>query len=69
VSKGYTLKMDPQSGRELSAAQKNGIRQVIKLMGVPRGDGEKVKMRWKVGFVIEGVPREEAGEVGSLGVD
>ena len=68
VSKGYSLRMEPQSGRELSAGQREGIRQMIRV-AVPGGEGGKVKMRWKVGYVLGGQRREEMGEVGALGVD
>lgn len=61
--------MEAQSGRELAAGVREGIKQVIRLEGVGVGEGAKVKMRWKVGFREEGVPREEVGEVGRLGVD
>jgi hypothetical protein len=69
VSKGYALKMEPQSGRDLMAGQREGIKQVIRLLGVPSGDGGKVKMRYKVGYVVGGTKREEMGEVANLGVD
>jgi hypothetical protein len=68
VSKGFSLKMEPQSGRDLAGGQKEGISQIIRV-AVPAGEGGKVKMRWKVGYVVQGARREEMGEVGRLGVD
>jgi ADP-ribosylation factor-binding protein GGA len=68
VSKGYKLKMEPQSGRDLAPGQKAGIRQAILLLNVPSGEGGKVKMRWKVGYVIAGRREEDMGEVAALGV-
>jgi ADP-ribosylation factor-binding protein GGA len=68
VSKGYKLKMEPQSGRDLAPGQKTGIRQAILLLNVPSGEGGKVKMRWKVGYVIAGRREEDMGEVAALGV-
>jgi len=69
VSKGFQLKMEPQSGRDLAPGQREGIKQAIRLLGVPVGEGGKVKMRWKVGYVLAGQRKEEMGEVGALGLD
>jgi hypothetical protein len=68
VSKGYSLTMEPQSGRDLAPRQTGGIRQVIRVQ-VPAGEGAKVKMRWKVGYKVGGVGKEEMGEVSQLGVN
>ena len=68
VSKGFSLKLEPQSGRELAPGQREGISQTIRV-AVPPGEGGKVKMRWKVGYVVQGARREEMGEVGKLGVE
>lgn len=61
--------MEPQSGRDLAPGQREGIRQAIRLLGVPSGEGGKVKMRWKAAYVVGGQRKEEMGEVASLGVD
>lgn len=60
--------MEPQSGVKLSPNQTDGIFQVIRLNGVPRGQGGNVKMRWKVGYQVGGKGMQEMGEIASLGV-
>ena len=68
VSKGTTLKMEPQSSRKIDPNTRAGVTQVIRLFGVEQGKGGQVKVRWKVGFMIGGVAREEMGEVANLGI-
>ncbi|KAF2155137.1 VHS-domain-containing protein [Myriangium duriaei CBS 260.36] len=68
VTKGFTLKLDPQSSRTLAPKQKDGITQTIRLHGVARGSGKGVKMRWKASYALGGERKEEAGEIASLGV-
>ncbi|TKA79305.1 hypothetical protein B0A49_01535 [Cryomyces minteri] len=68
VTKGYTLKLEPQSGRTLAAQAANAITQTIRLHGVERGKGNAVKMRWRASYVLGAEKREEQGEIQSLGV-
>jgi len=68
VSKGYSLSLEPQSSVSLAPNQANGITQTIRLNGVPRGAGDRVKMRWKAAYAVSGQRREEHGEIPSLGV-
>ncbi|KAK5012028.1 ARF-binding protein, partial [Cryomyces antarcticus] len=68
VTKGYTLKLEPQSGRTLAAQAGNAITQTIRLNGVERGKGNAVKMRWRASYVLDAEKREEQGEIQSLGV-
>ncbi|PNS21327.1 hypothetical protein CAC42_1106 [Sphaceloma murrayae] len=68
VTKGFTLRLDPQSSRDLSPHQKDGITQSIRLQGVRRGQGTGVKMRWKASYNVGKEKRDEMGEVTSLGV-
>jgi hypothetical protein len=68
VSKIYTLQLEPQSSVALSPNQVNGITQTIRLVGVQRGNGTGVKMRWKVSYTLGAVPKAEQGEIQSLGV-
>lgn len=68
VEKAYTLQLRPQTGRDLSAGQKNGIQQEILLNGVPAGKGDSVKMRFKVSYQLNGRAMEEQGTVPSLGI-
>lgn len=61
--------MEPQSSRFLQAHQKDGITQIIRLMGVPRGGGGGVKMRWKASYRVGTGPlNEEQGIIESLPV-
>ncbi|KAF4306075.1 VHS domain-containing protein [Botryosphaeria dothidea] len=68
VTRGYTLKLQPQSGRMLQPNQQNGITQNIHLHGVERGKGSAVKMRWKASYMLGPERKEEQGEISSLGV-
>jgi ADP-ribosylation factor-binding protein GGA len=65
---GYTLKLKPQTGRNLAPNQKTGIAQEILLGGVPLGKGNAVKMRYKVSYQRDGEAQEEQGNVPSLGI-
>jgi ADP-ribosylation factor-binding protein GGA len=68
VEKAYSLQLRPQTGRELSPGQKNGVQQEILLSGVPPGKGDSVKMRFKVSYQLDGKALEEQGTVPSLGI-
>ncbi|EON67006.1 hypothetical protein W97_06122 [Coniosporium apollinis CBS 100218] len=67
-AQGFNLRLEPQSGRSLAPQQSNGITQTIRLLGVERGKGGAVKMRWKASYVLGSERREEMGEVAALGV-
>lgn len=69
VTRSLQLKLEPQSGRTLKPSQKDGISQVIRLLGVEQGKGTGVRMRWKASYVVEGQGRkEEMGDVNGLGI-
>ncbi|KAL2057712.1 hypothetical protein ABVK25_002096 [Lepraria finkii] len=68
VTKGFTLKLTPQSGRTLQPNQKDGITQPISVNGVSKGQAKSVKMRWKASYKVAGDLRQEQGEVPSLGI-
>ncbi|QSZ31457.1 hypothetical protein DSL72_001022 [Monilinia vaccinii-corymbosi] len=68
VTKGYTLKLQPQSGRRLHPRQNSGITQKIYLQGVEHGKGDQVKMRWKCSYLIGTRNSNEQGEIASLGI-
>lgn len=68
VTKTYSLKLEPQSGRELGPKGSRPISQVIRLLGVEVGKGESVRMRWKLSYLMSGERKEEMGEVSGLGV-
>ncbi|KAK3063134.1 hypothetical protein LTS18_002667, partial [Coniosporium uncinatum] len=69
VTKSYSLKLEPQSGRKLASKQKFGITQTIQLLGVEKGKGTSVRVRWKATYRVGGGEvKTEMGEVGSLGI-
>ncbi|KAL9528187.1 ADP-ribosylation factor [Sphaerulina musiva] len=72
VTKGLSLKLEPQSGRSLAPHQQNGITQTIRLIGAERGKGTGIKMRWRASYSIAGASgkqsNNEQGEIDGLGV-
>ncbi|KAF8541959.1 VHS domain-containing protein [Trichophaea hybrida] len=67
VTKAYSLKMEPQSGRFLQSHQKDGITQLIRIAGAPLGGGKMVKMRWKASYRVGVGPlNEEQGVIEGL---
>jgi hypothetical protein len=60
--------MEPQSGVSLAPNQQSGITQTIRLMGVQRGQGNAVKMRWKLSYLVGGARKDEGGEIATLGI-
>ncbi|MCJ1277929.1 hypothetical protein MMC21_005743 [Puttea exsequens] len=68
VTKSFSLRLTPQSGRSMQPLQQNAITQPIAVHGVTRGNANAVKMRWKASFRIAGELREEGGMVDGLGV-
>ena len=67
--KGLTLKLTPQSGRNLLPNQRDGITQPIVVNGVQKGQANNVKMRWKANYRMAGEARQEQGEVPPLGIE
>lgn len=68
MNKGYTLHLQPQSGRVLGPNQQNGITQTIRLEGVERGKGMSVKMRYRASYSLAGTVTNEQGEIVGLGI-
>jgi ADP-ribosylation factor-binding protein GGA len=65
---GYSLKLQPQTGRRLSPHEKGGVKQVIHLHGVEQGKGDSVKLRWKASYKVGVQQVHEQGEIPSLGI-
>jgi ADP-ribosylation factor-binding protein GGA len=65
---GYSLKLVPQSGRQLNPREQGGVTQVIYLNGVEQGKGDSVKLRWKASYKVGAQPINEQGEISSLGI-
>ncbi|KAF1920595.1 VHS domain-containing protein [Ampelomyces quisqualis] len=68
ASKGAQLQLQPQSGVNLAPNQKHGITQTVRVNNVRTGSGSTVKMRWKASYTHGGQPKNEMGEIASLGV-
>ncbi|OJJ89611.1 VHS domain protein [Aspergillus glaucus CBS 516.65] len=68
VEKAYRLQLRPQTGREISALQQNGVQQEMLVDGVESGQGGSVKMRFRVSYVAGGQRKEEQGMVPPLGI-
>ncbi|QIX00129.1 hypothetical protein AMS68_005646 [Peltaster fructicola] len=68
VTKGFTLKLEPQSSRSLKPKAREGITQTIRVQGVDRGKGPSVKMRWRASYAIDGKAQHEQGEINGLQV-
>ena len=68
AEQGYTLNLRPQTGRSMTPTQRHGIEQEILLGGVPLGNGDSVKMKYKVSYQRDGQAQEEQGNVPSLGI-
>ncbi|KAL3426404.1 VHS domain-containing protein [Phlyctema vagabunda] len=69
VTKAYSLKLQPQSGRRLQSMETTpGITQVIYLNGVENGKGESVKMRWRCSYKVGSETINEQGEIPALGI-
>lgn len=66
--KGYTLALQPQSGRNLTPKQRDGITQQIRVQGHVPGNGKPVKCRWKAAYRLGTELKEEMGEVADLGL-
>ncbi|MCJ1342944.1 hypothetical protein MMC31_001133 [Peltigera leucophlebia] len=68
VSKGFSLRLTPQSGRILHPLQKYAIAIPIEINGVAKGQANSVKMRWKASYKVAGDLRQEQGDVPTLGI-
>jgi len=68
VTRGYSIKLQPQTGRRLQPHEQAGVKQIIYLNGVEHGKGDSVKLRWKASYKIGEQEVREHGEIGSLGI-
>ncbi|KAJ5908927.1 hypothetical protein N7495_001609 [Penicillium taxi] len=68
VEKSYTLKLRPQSGRDIAPQQQYGVHQEMLLDGIDSGKGNSIKLRFKVSYMLGTEPREEQGMVPPLGI-
>ncbi|KAI1302911.1 ADP-ribosylation factor-binding protein GGA2 [Xylaria venustula] len=65
VTKGYELKLQPQTGRELRPNQENGVTQVIQVWhaGEPARKVDSARLRWRVGYKWGVENKAETGEI------
>ncbi|KAL1952849.1 hypothetical protein VTO42DRAFT_4105 [Malbranchea cinnamomea] len=68
IEKAYSLQLNPQSGRYIGPLQQNGVRQELQLNGVAPGNGNSVKLRFKVSYKLGQEVKGEDGRVPPLGI-
>lgn len=68
ISQAYTLQLRPQSGRDISPLQQQGVKQEMLLDNVDPGKGSAIKMRYKVSYRVGGQSKEEQGVIPPLGI-
>lgn len=68
VTKGFQLQLEPQTGRSMQPFANEGIRQVIRLHGVQKGEAA-VRMRWKLSYRLGTEVKNENGEISGLGIE
>ena len=68
VEKAYTLQMRPPSAKTVPPGEVDAVKQELLCSGVPAGMAMKVKMRYKVSYELDGVKKEEQGNVAGLGL-
>ncbi|RAK98416.1 VHS domain protein [Aspergillus ibericus CBS 121593] len=68
VEKAYTLRLRPQSGRDIGPLQTNGVQQEMLISGVAGGKGNSVKIRFRVSYRVGNERKEEQGMVPPLGI-
>lgn len=66
--KAYHLKLNPQSGRDISPLQSVGVKQEMLIENVDSGKGNSIKIRFKVSYRVGGQAKEEQGMVPALGI-
>ncbi|EER26206.1 hypothetical protein D8B26_003453 [Coccidioides posadasii str. Silveira] len=68
IEKAYKLQLSPQSGRQIAPLQKNGVRQELQLHGIEQGNGNGVRLRYKISYKLGQESKEEDGYVPPLGI-
>lgn len=62
------MKLTPQSGRKMLPNQRFGITQPMEIHGVPLGQADKVKVRWKATYKANAKDQHLQGEVPPLAI-
>lgn len=68
VEKSYTLQLRPQSGRDISPLQPNGVHQEMAIDNVDHGKGSSIKLRFRVTYKIGLESKADQGMVPPLGI-
>ncbi|KAF3404597.1 hypothetical protein DPV78_002085, partial [Talaromyces pinophilus] len=68
VERAYHLKLNPQTGRDISPLQSVGVKQEMQIENVDAGKGNSIKIRFKVSYRLGGQAKEEQGMVPPLGI-
>ncbi|KAI0508726.1 ADP-ribosylation factor-binding protein GGA2 [Xylaria bambusicola] len=65
VTKGYELKLQPQTGRTLEPNQENGVTQLIQVWhaGEPAKKVDSARLRWRVSYKWGAENKAETGEI------
>ncbi|KAM3554777.1 hypothetical protein MY1884_005952 [Beauveria asiatica] len=67
VTKGYELKLKPQTGRDLAPKQSKGITQHVAIHHAGGGASsqrvESAKLRWRAAYKVGGEQKAETGEI------
>ncbi|KAI1424306.1 ADP-ribosylation factor-binding protein GGA2 [Xylaria sp. FL1777] len=65
VTKGYELKLQPQTGRTLQPNQDNGVTQVIQVWhaGETTKKVDSARLRWRVSYTWGTEPKAETGDI------
>ncbi|KAI5288256.1 hypothetical protein KEM54_005354 [Ascosphaera aggregata] len=68
ATQAYTLQLTPQSGRDIAPNQQDGIRLEMVLNGIQPGNGNNVKLRYRVSYKLGNEVKEDQGHVPPLGI-
>ncbi|KGQ10621.1 putative ADP-ribosylation factor-binding protein C25H2.16c [Beauveria bassiana D1-5] len=72
VTKGYELKLKPQTGRDLAPKQSKGITQHVAIHHAGGGASsqrvESAKLRWRAAYKVGGEQKAETGEISEFSI-
>ncbi|KAJ4164168.1 hypothetical protein LMH87_005853 [Akanthomyces muscarius] len=74
VTKGYELKLKPQTGRDLAPKQSKGVTQQVAIHHAPGSNGStpskvsSAKLRWRAAYKVGGEKKAETGEIAEFSI-
>ncbi|KAJ6788859.1 hypothetical protein PWT90_09941 [Aphanocladium album] len=71
VTKGYELKLKPQTGRDLAPKQSKGVTQQVAIHHAAGAAAQKVasaKLRWRAAYKVGGEQKAETGEIAEFSI-